>query len=60
VVEPEEVNEVADRDWKLAVPEVCVIFPPTVRLLSVPNDVNELVVIVEPRVVEDNTCDPPM
>jgi hypothetical protein len=51
----DDVMDVAVRLWRLVVPEVCVIFPPTVKLLSVPKDVRELLVMPEPKLVEDTT-----
>ena len=58
VVAPDDVSDVADTDCKLAVPDVWVMLPPTVRLLRIPRDVKELLVIPEPNVVDDKTCVP--
>jgi hypothetical protein len=55
VVEPDDVRDVADTVWKLAVPDVWDILPPTVRLLRIPKDVKELLVMPDPKVVDDNT-----
>jgi hypothetical protein len=55
VEEPEQAKEVAVSAWRLVVPDVWVILPPTVKLLSVPSEVRELLRIPEPRVVDDKT-----
>jgi hypothetical protein len=53
------VKDVAETARRLVVPDDAVMSPPTVKLLSDPTDVRELLVTPDPRLVDESTELPP-